>query len=421
LPQPNLNALTEQPHQRLITFCQQQCPATLEMLRRLVAINSFTTHPAGVDAVGALTAQLFEPLGFDTKFVAPERKEFGRHLVMKRSGTPAAPTMALISHLDTVYPAEEEMANGFQWREENGRIHGPGTVDIKGGTALLHLTLLALRHCFPETFEAANWVLLFNSCEEVDSRDFGQLCRRELPTDTRACLVFEADGANDDSFALVAARKGRATFRVEVEGRGAHAGSQLHRGINAVTQLARTIADLHQLTDPANEVTVNVGLCSGGTVVNRVPHEAHAFLEMRAFSPAVYEQVKAAILAHNGPGNIQNSEGQSAKVRVSVVDEAPPWPTNAASEALLKVWLECGEALELKVHRQERGGLSDGNVLWEQYPTLDGLGPRGWDAHCSEHQPASGKLQEAVDPASFPPKAALNALALQRLLTVPVS
>ena len=35
------------------------------------------------------------------------------------------------------------------------------------------------------------------------------------------------------------ARKGRATFEVVVEGRGAHAGGQHGRGANAIVELAR--------------------------------------------------------------------------------------------------------------------------------------------------------------------------------------
>src|SRR5690606_35019393 len=134
-----------------------------------------------------------------------------------------------------------------------------------------------------------------------DSHHFGRLCRAELPARTRACLIFEADGSDDPgSFSLVAARKGRATFRIEVTGRGAHAGSQHHRGANAVSHLAHTLTRLHQLTDYTAGLTVNIGSCEGGTVANRIPHAARATLEMRAFSPEVYQRARTAILAEAG-------------------------------------------------------------------------------------------------------------------------
>ncbi len=57
---------------------------------------------------------------------------------------------------------------------------------------------------------------------------------------------------------------------------------------------------------------------------------------------------------------------------------------------------------------EERGGLSDSNLLWQAFPTLDGLGPVGANAHCSERSPDGSKEQEYMEAASFVPKAMLN-------------
>ena len=70
----------------------------------------------------------------------------------------------------------------------------------------------------------------------------------------------------------------------------------------------------------------------------------------------------------------------------------------------------------MKMGSQERGGLSDGNVLWNYFPTLDGLGPRGEHCHCSEQSADGSKVQEWVDVSSFTPKAVLNARAVLALL-----
>jgi hypothetical protein len=103
-------------------------------------------------------------------------------------------------------------------------------------------------------------------------------------------------------------------------------------------------------------------------------------------------------------------------VSVSVLDETVPWPRNPATDRLFALWQQTGADLQMRVKSEERGGLSDGNVLWDAFPTLDGLGPRGECSHCSEKNPAEGKEQEWVDVASFVPKAVLNATALLRLL-----
>jgi glutamate carboxypeptidase len=62
--------------------------------------------------------------------------------------------------------------------------------------------------------------------------------------------------------------------------------------------------------------------------------------------------------------------------------------------------------------------LSDGNHVWNQCPTLDGLGPSGDNDHCSERSADGSKLPEFVLPASFVPKATVNVLALARLAAV---
>jgi glutamate carboxypeptidase len=59
-------------------------------------------------------------------------------------------------------------------------------------------------------------------------------------------------------------------------------------------QLAHTTARIAALTDYSRDLTFNVGAVSGGVGLNRVPHEAVAEGEFRAFSPAVCAEAKAA-------------------------------------------------------------------------------------------------------------------------------
>ncbi|MDD5200992.1 MAG: M20/M25/M40 family metallo-hydrolase [Terrimicrobiaceae bacterium] len=401
---------------RFRAACGGLLPAALEFLRGMVEINSFTANAEGVDAVGDFIAGTFAPLGFSSASVPATHPGFGKHRFLSTAPRAGQPTLALVSHLDTVFPPEEERRNDFVWRREGRRIYGPGTNDIKGGTALIFLMLAAMREAAPELLVRANWIVALNACEEVDSSDFATACMRMLPAGTAACLVFEADGGSGDEWALVAARKGRATFTVRVEGKGAHAGGGHAQGANAIVQLAETIVRLAAITDYGAGVTVNVGTISGGTVNNRVPHAAVATLEMRAFDPVAFARARAAILALGGDGGVRSMGGHACSVAVSLDDECAPWPANVETERLLAIWQTAGAAAGLRVARQERGGLSDGNALWPHYPTLDGLGPRGENSHCSERTADGGKEPEWVDAESFVPKAVLNAMAISALL-----
>ena len=80
------------------------------------------------------------------------------------------------------------------------------------------------------------------------------------------------------------------------------------------------------------------------------------------------------------------------------------------------VWAAAAAELGLKTTAaQSRGGLSDGNWLWDLLPTIDGLGPEGDNAHSSERSDDGSKDQEYVLASSFVPKALLNIAAIVRL------
>ena len=405
----------------LTNFLKDQMPAALEMLRQMVGINSFTGNREGVNQLGRFTADCFAPLGFSAEFVPSVNPDYGDHLVLTRRGH-SARSIAMVSHLDTVFPPEEEARNNFHWQPEGDRIYGPGTHDIKGGTTMMWLVLQALRAHAPVLFEENTWKLFWNSSEETLSHDFGDVCRSRFDRGTLAALVFESEGRFGDERLVVVARKGRATWRVAVRGRGAHAGAKHRHGANAVVQLAHTIQRIAGLTDYSLDLTFNVGTISGGTVLNRIPHEAVAEGEFRAFKPEVYAQGKAALLALTGPGDVRSSVDRYAcDVNVEILSETRPWPRNPDTNRLAALWQQAGAELGIAVDVEERGGLSDGNLLWDAVPTLDGLGPWGDNDHCSERSPDGAKLPEYVDVTSFVPKAALNTVAIMKLMKLSVA
>ena len=134
---------------------------------------------------------------------------------------------------------------------------------------MIHLVLSGLREAAPDLFDSITWKVFANSSEEVLSHDFGDLCRSHFDSNTRAALVFESEGRVNQTVALVVARKGRAMFRLHVEGRGAHAGGRHHHGANAIVQLARTVERIAALTDYARALTFNVGTVCGGKAMRR--------------------------------------------------------------------------------------------------------------------------------------------------------
>jgi len=396
-------------------FLSFRMPEALEMLRQMVGINSYTGNREGVNRLGHFTAECFAPLGFSAEFVPSANPDYAQHLALTRRGR-SGKSIAMVSHLDTVFPPEEEARNNFHWQAEGDRLYGPGTQDIKGGTVMMWLVLSALRAQAQEVFDAITWKLFWNSSEERFSPDFGELCRSRFDRDTLAALVFEAEGRLGEEHLMVVARKGRGTWRVNVAGRGSHAGGKHNHGANAIVQLAHTLGRIAALTDYSRELTVNVGSVAGGTVLNRVPHEAVGEGEFRAFTPEVYARGKAGLLALAGRGEVRSlADGYACQVAVEILDETPAWPRNPVTERLYEFWRQAGVEVGMPVGSQERGGLSDGNLIWDAVPTLDGLGPWGDNDHCSERSADGLKVPEFVEVSSFVPKAVLNTVAILRL------
>jgi glutamate carboxypeptidase len=180
--------------------------------------------------------------------------------------------------------------------------------------------------------------------------------------------------------------------------------------------MAHTLQKVAALTNYEDALTFNPGVVQGGSVVNRVPHFAEALVEMRAFDLAIFERGRRSMLALDGSSDVSSQDGYPCRVSVTVRSQTPPWPHNPATDRLFALWSESARELGMQVVPEQRGGLSDGNLTWQQVPTLDGLGPTGNNAHCSERSPDGSKEQEFVLLSSFVPKALLNIHAITRLI-----
>jgi glutamate carboxypeptidase len=388
----------------------------MDLYEKMVSINSFTGNRDGVNRLGAYTASLFAGYGFTLEKIQSVNPAWGAHHILSRPG--GSFRAGLVSHLDTVFPEDDEIKNNFRWRVDGRRVYGPGTNDIKGGTVIIFMMIDAVSKLFPEQFASASWDILLDATEETESDDFGALCADRLGGNNSACLIFEAGDISEDTFSIVTSRKGRAVFSVYAEGKGAHAGSNHAEGVNAITQIADAAKILSGITDYSRDLTCNVGEISGGGYVNRVPHEASLRGEARAFASEALDSAVEKILALKDYSSVQSSDGKNIQAALRPVIERmnPAWPQNAGSQKLFGIWKEAADSIGYIVQPEARGGLSDGNFIWGACPSIDGLGPSGGNSHCSERSDDLSKDQEYADLDSFIPRTVLNTTALLRLI-----
>ena len=172
-------------------------------------------------------------------------------------------------------------------KREGGKLYGPGVFDMKAGIGLATLATRALLERGALT--DCQIVMLWTTDEEIGSTTSRGLIETEAAK-SEAVLVFEPSLPGG---ALKTSRKGVGQFEMITRGVSAHAGLDPGKGISAIRELARQIIAIDDLQDPANGVTLTVGVVSGGTRANVVPAEARATIDARALTRADADRVAA--------------------------------------------------------------------------------------------------------------------------------
>lgn len=358
-------------------------------LAELVAIDSGSTSPDGVDRMGDWCARRLAELGFDVaRLPTPvvDGQRFGDVVVARLRGT-GARRILLFGHMDTVFA--DGTAALRPYREEAGRAYGPGVSDDKGGfLAGVHAAQLIVESGFTGFREL---VIALTPDEEVGSPASGRILAG-LAAGADAALCLECARENGD---LVHARKGVADVRIHVRGRAAHAGVEPDRGRSAAVEAAHLVLFAHSLTGARPGLTVNVGTVRAGERANVVPAFAELFGEVRAATPADLDWALSAIEARAAAPAVDDVT--STVERLAVCPPLEP----ASSTALLSAAVAVGAELGLAVSAAATGGVSDANfVAAAGVPVLDGLGPIGGDDHAES---------EWLDLRSVPERVALLA------------
>jgi glutamate carboxypeptidase len=238
---------------------------------------------------------------------------------------------------------------------------------MKAGVAM---ALTALEMLTEANLLGKEIILLLNSDEEVGSPVSRPITER-LAGECSAVYVMEpAQG-----LACKTARKGTGNWRIDVQGRAAHAGVDFAKGANAILELARAIETVSGWTDLKRGLTVNVGVSGGGTKNNVVPAQAWAEVDVRiarkADGPRIERKFKGLKAADKG-----------CLVTVTGGINRPPMERGRGTVRLYKRARALAAELGLTLDEASTGGASDGNFTAALgVPTLDGLGAVGEGAH----------------------------------------
>lgn len=173
-------------------------------LAALVGQPSCSREPEDVEAAARLLDARAVALGLTTRRVPDPEGRYADHRVYATEATGERPSLALVGHVDTVFPRS---LGFFGFERDGDTAHGPGVLDMKSGLSSVFFALEAVREVVGLDFPLR---VVINSDEEVGSPSSHGLFDELAPSLT-AALVFEAGRARDE---IVTCRKGTGSFEI---------------------------------------------------------------------------------------------------------------------------------------------------------------------------------------------------------------
>jgi len=228
----------------------------------------------------------------------------GRPNVVAEVGS-GSPTLVLCGHLDTVGTAGMTIPP-FEPRRENGRIHGRGSFDMKGGVAACMTAAAAL---VVGAFRG-RVLLALVADEEYESVGAADFVRRHRAD---GCILAEASAGQ-----LVLAHKGFVWADIVTSGRAAH-GSRFDLGVSAIARMGRIVAALDRFdsetlrarTNPlVGPASLHCSLIRGGVGLSTYAPECTLSVERRTLPGESADQVAEELR------QVIRGAGEEAEVRI---------------------------------------------------------------------------------------------------------
>jgi len=351
----------------LLAGARRQESALIDLAQRLVRIESPSDTKAAVDECSARAAEQTKALGGRVEL--HRQRAFGDVLEARFGPRAKSNTgrILILGHLDTVWPLGTLKA--MPCRVRDGRLWGPGTLDMKVGVAMAFTAIAMLGEA---NLLEREIVLLLNSEEEVGS-PVSRPITEKLAQECAAVYVLEpAQG-----LAYKTARKGTGNWRIDVKGVAAHAGVDFEKGASAIRELARAIETVSGWTELDRGLTVSVGAAGGGSKTNVIPAEAWAEVDVRIARKSDGARISGKF------AKLKSIDKRCSLAVTGGINRPPMERTRGTVNLYLKARALAAE-LGFTLDEAATGGASDGNFTSALgVATLDGMGAVGEGAHAA--------------------------------------
>jgi succinyl-diaminopimelate desuccinylase len=356
----------------------------VSLTKKLLSFN--TINPPGDEAeIAKYSGELLAEHGFRTEYYTFEKGRL--HLVAERGLSSKKPPIVLSGHFDTVPLGNKDwITDPFAGELTEGKIHGRGSSDMKGGLAAM---MLASIQAFEEKPPEGGIRLIFTAAEELGCIGVQQLTKVMNDPGRASAIIVGEPTANIPYIA----HKGAVYLNAVTSGKTSHS-SMPELGVNAIYKAAKSIIKIMNFRFDAGKdpllgfPTINVGRINGGMNINSVPDHAEFTIDIRSTTSIDH----AVILAKLG-----NELGNDT-VLETLVDLKPVF-TDEKDPFVQLVYDACGVNRSDKNHPRALPYLTDGSVLQRIYngvPTVI-LGPGQPEmAHQTDEYCYIKKLEDSV-------------------------
>ena len=242
-------------------------------VKELITLTEIPAPPFKEQKRAAAYLEMLRDLGLSDV----EKDEEGNVMGL-RKGTAGGPMLAVLAHLDTVFPEGTDV----KVRRSGTRLMAPGIGD---DTRALALLLTVVRAMNAAKFETASDILFVGNVGEEGEGDLHgvKYLLQKGKYKGRIQRFISIDGGDQGS--ITNGALGSKRYRVTFKGPGGHSYgafglvSPAFAMGNAMTRFSRLVVPKSPKT------TFNVGVVSGGTSVNSIPVEMSMDVDMRSESP----------------------------------------------------------------------------------------------------------------------------------------
>lgn len=343
----------------------------LQFLTDLANLEGRYDEKENVERVRAFYQKALEAEGFSCHVIEVAEDRAGILVAELGADRPGKPII-LEGHLDTVHKAGA-FGRPNPCRVEDGKIYGPGVLDMKGGMTIALYIAKALNAI---GFQSRPIKIIAIGDEEADHvGNDGDRILTENCVGGGIALSFEVAGEDN---CLATRRKAQLIYHIDIKGVGGHAGNNFWTGKNAIFEATRIINSVTSLTSKEKETTVTASVIRAGEQQTAIPDACHLVFDIRI----VTEEERAKVIDYftrvlNAP-----SEGYSITYDLEVAKLKPLQET----AGVLAVWNFVNDAAEAcgypRFGKVLRGGADDaGNIAAAGVPVIDSCGVVGNFAH----------------------------------------